>query len=459
MPMEEILPAGVGRVPTWWMEITPHYVLDEEEEVERRKAEDQMAFYYMQLAAADEAGVLLPDGTPKLGPDLKPLAWTPLTPWNKLDSKEAGSSTPLGPGGRNFKPGHPVIDPKLFGILETDPDYQSYLTGAKLPPGYFEKMGELAQSELGGTEGILNNLRQTDFGRYGRQAENPSFKPAWAKKKLRSTETGASIRQGQYNDSPNKFVNQRRRVEAKDSMPKIPSPAIPTESSIDSVTSKQNVPIAAIHDQIKSLHIVSKAPETFAVNEDKPSSVQAGPTDEKKKMVRKVRKVRKKESTPTSTFSERPASEEAPPGNALPRYSHSDYYYNAKSQAPPAPTPSTKSMEADQDQRLSELREQHEKLQRLQELQKQQQMLRENENSQPISDNNQESQQKFDEDSYEEEIIEEYYDEEECTEGSYVEEVIYDDDDDEDDGLQLTDLQAILAAKQAELLRLTQQLQ
>jgi len=223
MSAAEVLPPGVGRVPTWWMEITPHYTLDDDDEEERRAEEDRMAFYFMQLQAAHEAGVLMPDGTPKLGPDLKPLSWTPLTPWNGRGTNGGAATDDAtgGPGGRNFKPGQPVIDPTLFGILESDPDYQAYLTGAKLPPGYFEHMGRmLATAENGGTcEGILNNLKQTDYGRYGRQAEKPHFKPDWAKKKLRSTDVGANIRQGQYNDSPNKHI--RRRVEAED-MPRIP---------------------------------------------------------------------------------------------------------------------------------------------------------------------------------------------------------------------------------------------
>ena len=208
------------------MEITPHYTLDDDDEEERRREEDRMAFYVMQLQAAHEAGVLMPDGTPKLGPDLKPLSWTPRTPWNGRSTNGGAATDDAagGPGGRNFKPGQPVIDPGLFGILESDPDYQAYLTGAKLPPGYFEHMGRMfATAENGGTcEGILNNLKQTDYGRYGRQAEKPHFKPDWAKKKLRSTDVGANIRAGQYNDSPNKHI--RRRVEAED-MPRIPAAA------------------------------------------------------------------------------------------------------------------------------------------------------------------------------------------------------------------------------------------
>lgn len=205
----ENLPPGVGRVPQWWMEVTPHFTLEEDDQEERSLQQDRLAYYGMQLEAAHAAGVLNPDGTPKLGADLRPMAWTPLTPWNKLDGS---SGSNIGQAGRNFRPGQPVIDPQMFGIVETDPDYQAYLTGAKLPPGYFEIMGQMmATAENGGTtEGILNNLKQTDYGRYGHQAENPRFKPAWIKKKLRSTNIGTNIRQGQYDDSPNKHVRSRR---------------------------------------------------------------------------------------------------------------------------------------------------------------------------------------------------------------------------------------------------------
>ena len=225
MSAAEILPPGVGRVPQWWMEVTPHYTLEEDDQEERRLQQDRLAYYGMQLEAAHAAGVLNPDGTPKLGADLRPMAWTPLTTWNKLDASSASNMSQAGSGERNFKPGQPVIDPQMFGIAETDPDYQAYLTGAKLPPGYFEIMGQMmATAENGGTtEGILNNLKQTDYGRYGHQAENPRFKPAWIKKKLRSTDIGANIRQGQYDDSPNKHVRSRRVNPEDVQLPAAPS--------------------------------------------------------------------------------------------------------------------------------------------------------------------------------------------------------------------------------------------
>ena len=371
MSAAEILPPGVGRVPQWWMEVTPHYTLEEDDQEDRRLQEDRLAYYGMQLEAAHAAGVLNPDGTPKLGADLRPMSWTPLTPpWTTL----GGSGTNVthsGSGGRNFKPGQHVIDPQMFGIAETDPDYQAYLTGAKLPPSYFEIMGQMmATAENGGTtEGILNNLKQTDYGRYGHQAENPRFKPAWIKKKLRSTDIGANIRQGQYDDSPNKHVRSRR-VNPDD----VQLPAAPT---IAHSTNTINNPV---------------------------SLVQA--------------------STAVS-----------------PQYNNDD---------------------AEDPEEL--LRQHQEKLLKLQQLQRQLQQQKEKEEEQqlvavqtqssfkvdnpfdhvggPESELSQQHQEE------EEEVIEEVYDDEDY---SYEEEIV------EDDG-ELDDLQAVLAAKQAELESLQAQL-
>jgi hypothetical protein len=168
---EEALPIGVGRLPEWWMEITPHYTLDLEQEEARRALEDQMAFYYSQMAAADDAGILGPDGKPKLGSDGKPLtssSWGNNS-WQgrSADGKEGGGGGVSGPGGRKFAPGTAVINPSLFGIDKSDPDYKNYLTGAKLPPGYFEKMAEFsatynASNCVGQAEAAVNQSWQCD---------------------------------------------------------------------------------------------------------------------------------------------------------------------------------------------------------------------------------------------------------------------------------------------------------
>ena len=289
--MAEVLPLGVGRVPQWWMECTPHYILDLEEDEARRRLEDQMAVYYQQMAAADDAGLIGPDGQPKLGPDGKPL-WSS-TGWGGR-----------GPGGE-FR-----IDPKVFGISESDPDYQSYLTGAKLPPGFLEKMQEMCGPN---SQNMANNLKQTDYGRYGRQAEKPAFTPSWMKKKLRSTGIGDNIRNGVYNDSPNKHY--RRRLQEESSLPSSP---YNQEFSPPSSPAPRSEP----------------EPEQAAPVQ--PESPAAEEHD--KKMVRKVRKVRrvkKKKKTPeveveapTATYTPEPEPEPTPRMN----YTHSDYYYNAKQQ-------------------------------------------------------------------------------------------------------------------------------
>jgi hypothetical protein len=386
MAAVEQLPVGVGRVPRWWMEVTPHYTLDEEEAEARRLAEDQMDYYYMQLAAADEAGLLNPDGTPKEGVDM--TSWTPSTPWNGRSANNKGGSNlsmaPTGRGGRNFQPGQPVIDPKIFGIYFNDPDYRAYLTGAKLPPGYFEKMGEFATCAEGGAQGILNNLKQTDYGRYGRQAEAPSFKPDWAKKKLRTTSTGANIRQGQYDDSPNKFSN-RRRVQ--------PSVEVP---SLD----------------------------------DEPVTVKESSKPNTNTIVRTVR---------TVVRTDEPGDDSKPKPQVT---THVDYMLKA----PPVVSLDDQNLLAQKD-----------KLARLKELQRQQMLLKQQREEEERRNKPGEPQE--DEYSYEEEIIEEVIDDDDnrdgdYSEGSYEEEIIEEDPHDSAEDDELNKLQAILAAKQAELQRL-----
>ncbi|GAX16915.1 hypothetical protein FisN_5Hh292 [Fistulifera solaris] len=229
MAQVEDLPVGVGRVPEWWMECTPHYILDLDEEQAQRQLEEQMATYFNQFAEINDMGALFDEeGNLKLGSDGIPVAFNS----NWQGRSEKGEESPASPraSGRNFR-----IDPKVlegFGVKESDPDYQSYLRGAKLPPGFIEKLRTMYSSE-----GIPNNSHQTDYGRYGRQAERPAFKPNWTKTKLRSTAAGQNIRQGQYDDSPNKHYRRRMQMEMNESLSvpaavvnaPIPSPQTPVE--------------------------------------------------------------------------------------------------------------------------------------------------------------------------------------------------------------------------------------
>lgn len=255
----EDLPVGVGRVPEWWMECTPHYRLDLDEEQAQRQLEEQMATFFNQFAEINDMGAFFDEeGHLKLGPDQTPLAYNSNTNWQGRSG--TGQESPASPGsrGRNFR-----IDPKVlegFGVRESDPNYQDYLAGAKLPPGFIEKLRTMY-----GSDGIPNNLQQTDYGRYGRQAEKPVFKPNWTKTKLRSTAAGQNIRQGQYNDSPNKHY--RRRVQLDESP--VVSPA--AVEIIPTVVIDAPVPQSEVKPELEPEPAIVLAPEPELCPEPTPA--------------------------------------------------------------------------------------------------------------------------------------------------------------------------------------------
>jgi hypothetical protein len=367
--IEEPLPIGVGRLPEWWMEITPHNTLDLEQEEARRALEDQMAFYYAQMAAADDAGTLGPDGKPMLDSNGNPLTSSSSgnNGWQgRAAGGGGGAGEVTGPGGRKFAPGTAVINPALFGIDKSDPDYNNYLTGAKLPPGYFDRMAEFSvnyNKERHGQEGMANNLAQTDYGRYGRQAETSNFKPSWAKLKLRSTNHGSAIRNG-VTASPEKTS---RRVHESSSTGALaaPIPPIPyTEPP-------------QLEEEAKSL---PKEVKKEGKKEGKPTRMT--------RMVRKVRKIR--------------------PVRAVRKDAPKAEIQKQQEQAPPRPAPQV--------------------------IPPMQQMYY------PESEDEYDE-EVIDDDEYEEEIIEEEIIEDEYEEPPKA-------------PVNMNDLKAILAAKQAELLRL-----
>lgn len=216
------LPKGVGQLPTWWMELTPHHVLDLDEEASRREQEEKMARYFAEMALKDAEA----EGGEQFDEHGNPIApgsagWK--SNWAGRGSGKNGSGGGDNEsdfhkifGGRNFTPGSPSWDPKQWGIKENDPDYKSYLSGAKLPPEYTDALRNYGATKTGVThpEWVMNAfLRSSNdsggggHGVYGRQAETPKHQPAWAKKKLRSSTAGANIREGKYNDSPNKHLH------------------------------------------------------------------------------------------------------------------------------------------------------------------------------------------------------------------------------------------------------------
>ena len=278
MPKEK-LPLGVGRVPAWWMELTPHYVLDLEEDFQRREQELQEALYYAQMAAADDARI---SGE-----------WKSNWGGRAANGGSGGNGGGLF-GGRNFQPRSDGWDPKEWGVAADDPDYKAYLTGAKLPQSYIDAMKEFA-----GQAGIEYDASQLNHtGKYGSSASRPAFTPAWAKKKLRSTGQGEAIRQGLYNDSPNKHI--KRKVAAE-------SAALGQEPSASTLPSS---PALA-------------APEPVPVEPEEPVEAEPEPIEAEPEPV---------EETPTDTVS--PTSLEATPAPA-PASSKAEFAFNPL----PAPVP------------------------------------------------------------------------------------------------------------------------
>jgi hypothetical protein len=435
-PPEEVLPIGVGRIPQWWMEITPHYTLDLEEEEARRALEDQMSFYYSQMAAADDAGMLGPDGKPKLGPDGKSLT---SSSWgsNGWEGRGAGGSEgaaggATGPDGRRFAPGTAVINPALFGIDKSDPDYKNYLTGAKLPPGYLEKMADFAAhyhannpSHSGGEDGTYNNLAQTDYGRYGRQAETPAFQPTWAKLKLRSTNHGSALRHGIDAEPPEK--GGRRVADTTSAAPIGPmAPPPPLQ---------QEPP--------------KPEPPKEEVKSEKPKPKEG----KLKRMVRKVRRVKKD----PSDAAEPVAKAAAKPKATQAAYAASDYIVQTKEQ------PEQARPRVDQEQApMPRVAPEQAPMPRVDPEQPPKPRVQPSspvqQSAPPMQEYYPESEDEYEEEYEEEEIIEEEfteYEEEEIMEEEIIEEVFGEPPQKQ---ANLMDLQAILAAKQAELMRLQAQM-
>jgi hypothetical protein len=208
---KEKLPRGVARLPEWWLQLTPHHVLDLEEDSHRKEQETQEVLYYAQMAAADDG---------RLAREWK-------SNWGGRSSSGGSGSDGNGStalfGGRNFQPRSDGWDPKEWGVDANDPDYKSYLTGAKLPQSYIDAMKEFA-----GQVGLTYDASQLNHtAKYGSSASKPAFVPVWAKKKLKNSSQGNAIRQGYYNDSPNKHI--KRRVEAAESMPSTPALVVESE--------------------------------------------------------------------------------------------------------------------------------------------------------------------------------------------------------------------------------------
>jgi len=187
------LPTGVGIVPKWWMDCTPHDTLDVEG-ARQRQIEAQWTVYFQNLEEDDVDDITLNGSI--------------------LPARGPSSSLSQNHRQRNVK-----VNPKAFGIPKTDPNYRAYKYGQKVPPVFLSKM----RDKLNGTvDEMANNRQQTEqFSKYN--PEKASNQPAWATMKLRQTSQGQKIRGKEVIDMPSSSYT-RRVEQAVDPATYVPAP-------------------------------------------------------------------------------------------------------------------------------------------------------------------------------------------------------------------------------------------
>ncbi len=174
MGEKDKLPRGAGRVPEWWLEITPHDTLFIAEEEAQRRAAHAEKMKFAQLAAEQ-------DLMQKYGGEGFPN-WNPSTdgPRTKEEEKEWTS--------KGYK-----RNEKEEWVNEEGTPLEGRQFNGQMPPGYLP--GQYFPDEPDGS-GILGpgSLNPT---KYERDKEKDWEKPEWMKVKLRSTDTGGAIRHGE----------------------------------------------------------------------------------------------------------------------------------------------------------------------------------------------------------------------------------------------------------------------
>jgi hypothetical protein len=239
---EDPLPRGAARIPLWWMEITPHNVLDLEEDEQRRQAEYDEAVMFARLAAQD-------DYQQQYGGDGFP----------GYDRTKHGASGGSGGGGGGYggykrgpngewldKDGNPVFKRGKNGEWYDTQGKLLYKKGSKgewvdaedkplgrnfkpgqSPPGY-EAGGYYDPDRfVAGKRASASGLSSSN---YQRDANIGWSKPSWTQIKLRSTGTGGDIRDGKY-ELPKAGLKNKNLAKGDEPKAEAPAPGGATEEA------------------------------------------------------------------------------------------------------------------------------------------------------------------------------------------------------------------------------------
>jgi hypothetical protein len=195
------LPRGVGRVPEWWLEMTPHETLILEEEEAKRIADQEEELKFAQLAAEQ-------DWLQKYGgegfPDWDPSKDGPRTPEEEKEWIGTGYQRSETTGEWTGVSGEPLEGRKFKG---------------KLPSGYVP--GEFRLP--GSTKAADGRPLKSVGGRYGRDDGKNWEQPSWTKVKLKKTDAGRAYRNGTDDKSPKKGIVKSTGAVAKTKMPAAPA--------------------------------------------------------------------------------------------------------------------------------------------------------------------------------------------------------------------------------------------
>lgn len=177
MGKKDKLPRGAGRVPEWWLEITPHDTLYLAEDEAQRKAAYEEKVKFARLAAEQ-------DLLQKYGGEGFPN-WNPATDGPRTNDEE-----------KEWVSKGYQRNEKNEWIDDSGVPLEGRQFKGQMPPGYLP--GEYIQDFQGGSigHGGLNPAK------YERDKDKDWKKPDWMAVKLRSTGTGGAIRQGDDVDRP-----------------------------------------------------------------------------------------------------------------------------------------------------------------------------------------------------------------------------------------------------------------
>ena len=169
-PKKEKLPRGVARLPQWWLEVTPHRTLNIEAEEYRRKAEEEQAVMYANLAAKQDYEQKYGAGSDGGAAGGASGAGAASGGGYQRGARKSIDQGGVGPDGRQFKAG------------ETPEGYVPGAHGDGSGPGASQRV----------------SLSSPSAGQYARDEDKQWEKPDWMKVKLKHTGTGDNIRKGEY---------------------------------------------------------------------------------------------------------------------------------------------------------------------------------------------------------------------------------------------------------------------